>query len=115
MRERSALSGAHAPVWLLAFAAALSLLASACCVLPLLLVALGLSAAWLVPARQFTPYWPILIVGAIVALVLAKRRIACERAVCEPVGTASHAFAFWAIVTWTGMTLLTPLVAPLFY
>ena len=117
MRERSPLNGAHAPtpVWLLALAGAFSLLASACCVLPLLLVALGLSAAWLVPARSFTSYWPLLIVGTIVALGVAKRRITCERAICDSNGAASHSLVFWAIVTWTGVVLLAPIVAPLFY
>ena len=117
MRERSPLNGPHAgtPAWLLALAAALSVLASACCVLPLLLVALGLSAAWLVPVRSLTSYWPLLIVGAIVALAFAKRRITCEREVCESDGTAAHTLVFWAISTWTGAVLLVPLIAPLFY
>jgi mercuric ion transport protein len=117
MRERSPHNAAHAasPAGLLAFAAALSLLASACCVLPLLLVALGLSAAWLVPVRPFVPYWPLLIVGAIVALVLARRRITCERALCDSNGTASHTLVFWTLATWTGVVLLVPLMAPLFY
>lgn len=112
MRARSPLNGVHTttPTPLLAFAAALSLLASACCVLPLVLVSLGLSAAWLVPARSLTSYWPLLIVGAVVALVFAKRRMACE---CE--GTGSQSILFWAIVTWTGAVSLVPLVAPMFY
>jgi mercuric ion transport protein len=117
MRERSPFNCAHAPTpaWLLAFAAALSLLGSACCVLPLLLVALGVSAAWLVPVRPFTSYWPLLIVGAVVALAWAKRRITCERALCETKGAASHTFVFWMISMWTGLVLLTPLIAPLLY
>jgi mercuric ion transport protein len=117
MHERSPRNGAHTqtPVWLLAFAGALSLLASACCVLPLLLVALGFSAAWLVPVRWLTSYWPLLIVGAIVALVLAKRRITCERAICVSNDMVSHTLIFWVIVTWTGVVLLAPLLAPLFY
>lgn len=100
---------------MLALAAALSLLASACCVLPLLLVALGLSAAWLVPVRSFTSYWPLLIIGAIVALVLARRRITCEGANCDSSRTASHTLFFWTIATWTGVVLLVPLIAPVFY
>lgn len=123
MRARSPLNGAQAstPAALLTLAAVLSLLASACCVLPLLLVALGVSIAWLVPLRSFTSYWPLLIAGAAVALVLAKRRITSGRATCDSVGTicesraAPYALAFWAIVTWTGVVLLVPLVAPLFY
>jgi mercuric ion transport protein len=117
MRERSPHNAAHAanPAWLLASAAALSLLASACCVLPLLLVALGLSAAWLVPVRPFTRYWPLFILGAIVALVLAKRRMRCETAICAADRTAAYTFVFWAIVTWTGVALFMPLLAPLLY
>ena len=117
MRERSPPNGAHAPTpaWLLALAGALSLLASACCVLPLLLVALGFSAAWLVPVRSFAGYWPFFIIGAIVTLALARRRIVCERAICHTKGSPSHMLAFWTIVTWTGLVSLVPLVAPLFY
>jgi mercuric ion transport protein len=115
MRERSQLNGAPTPVWLLAFAGALSLLASACCVLPLMLVALGLSAAWLVPVRPFTAYWPLLIIGAVIALILAKRRITCERATCNLGAMTAHTLVFWMIATWTGAVLLTPLLAPLFY
>ena len=122
MRERSLPQSsqpdsaqAPTPAWLLAFAAALSLLASACCVLPLLLVALGLSAAWLVPMHSLTKYWPIFIVGAIAMLIAAKRRIACESAPCDSKNARSHTLVFWAIVTWTGVAVLVPLVAPLFY
>ena len=112
MRERSPLKGADAPtpVPLLAFAAALSLLASVCCVLPLLLVALGLSAAWLVPMHSLTSYWPLLVIGAIGALILAKRRMACD---CKATGT--HSLFFWMIVAWTVFVSLTPAIAPLFY
>jgi mercuric ion transport protein len=112
MRERSALNRVRAstPTGLLGFAAALSLLASACCVLPLLLVSLGLSAARLVPVRSFTAYWPLLIVGAIVTLVLARRRMACE---CNSTGV--HSLMFWSIATWTGVVSLAPVMAPLFY
>ena len=117
MHARSPLNDAHAPtpVWSLAFAGALALLASACCVLPLLLVSLGLSAAWLGPMRSFTSYWPLLIVGTIGALILARRRITCERAICASNGTFAHTLIFWAIVIWTGVVLLAPVVAPLFY
>lgn len=110
MHARSPPSGAQAstPGWLLGFAAALSILASACCVLPLMLVALGLSAAWLVPMHSLTLYWPLFIIGAVIALILARRRMTCECA-------TRNTLIFWVIVTWTGVSLLVPLMAPLFY
>jgi mercuric ion transport protein len=109
------------PARLLIFAAAASLAASTCCVLPLLLVMLGASAAWLMPARALEPYWPGFIAAAAVALVFAKRRIAAcaaraadSRVACEP-SSSRMSSAFWIIAAWTGLVALVPLAAPLFY
>ena len=120
-REPAVLESAR-PGRLLIFAAAASLVASACCVLPLLLVVLGTSAAWLMPAQVLAPYWPGFIAAAVLALVFAKRRMAAcaaraadSNAACEPPSGARLSSAFWIIAAWTGLVALVPLAAPLFY
>ena len=52
-----------------------AVLASTCCLGPLLLVALGLSGAWIGNLTRLEPYRPFLIAAALVALFFAGRRI----------------------------------------
>ena len=52
-----------------------AILASACCLGPLVLVALGFSGAWIGNLTALEPYRPVFIGGALVALFLAYRRI----------------------------------------
>ena len=101
----------------LATAAAASLLASSCCLLPLLLVSVGLSGAWLGDLRILQPYSPILTGVAVVALVVAGQSLR-RPASCRVGGPASRSFyrvSFWLIAALTLILLVTPLVAPWFY
>ena len=52
-----------------------AILASTCCLGPLVLVALGLSGAWIGNLTLLEPYRPFFIAGALVALFFAGRRI----------------------------------------
>ena len=52
-----------------------AVLASTCCLGPLLLLALGLSGAWIGNLTRLEPYRPFLIAAALVALFFAGRRI----------------------------------------
>ncbi|MBW4976614.1 mercuric transport protein, partial [Roseovarius mucosus] len=52
-----------------------AILASACCLGPLLLVALGFSGAWIGNLTVLEPYRPIFIGAALIALFFAWRRI----------------------------------------
>ena len=61
-----------------------AILASACCLGPLVLVALGFSGAWIGNLTALEPYRPVFIGGALVALVLAYRRMYRPVAACEP-------------------------------
>src|SRR5260370_16961954 len=73
-----------------------AILASTCCLGPLVLVALGLSGAWIGNLTQLEPYRPFFIAGALVALFFAGRRIfrpphACHpRYVCPRPSTRPH-------------------------
>ena len=61
-----------------------AILASTCCLGPLLLVALGLSGAWIGNLTRLEPYRPFFIAAALVALFFAGRRIFRPAQVCEP-------------------------------
>ena len=106
----------------LAAAAAASLLASSCCLLPLALVSVGFSGAWLGHLRVLQPYSPIFISIAIAALVLAGRSLFSRRgrstASCSVGSVAARPLfktAFWLIAALTLILLVIPVVAPWFY
>ena len=61
-----------------------ALLASACCLGPLVLLALGFSGAWIASLTLLEPYRPVFIIAALRALWLAWRRIWRPVAACQP-------------------------------
>ena len=106
---------------LVALAVLASLLASTCCVLPLVLVLVGITGAWmstLVAMKPVTPYAIALCVGALVwaGWLLFKPVPACDIedgscATTRPV--ARRVFVACALLI--GLLLSFPLFAPLFY
>ena len=110
-------------VWALGAAGIAALLASGCCLMPLVLVSAGLSGAWLSNLRVLQPYSPIFIGIAIAALVLAGRSLFRSAAPCRvdagaPRGGGRRSFhivMFWAIAVLTLGLLVMPVVAPWFY
>jgi mercuric ion transport protein len=104
----------------LATAAVASLLASTCCLLPLALVSVGLTGAWLANLRVLQPYSPVLIGIAIAALALAGRSLFRSRstASCRIDGAKPRPFykaTFWLVAALTLILLVTPVLAPWFY
>ena len=61
-----------------------AVLASTCCLGPLVLVALGLSGAWTGNLTRLEPYRPFFIVGALIALFFAGRQIFRPAQPCQP-------------------------------
>jgi mercuric ion transport protein len=61
-----------------------AILASTCCLGPLVLVALGLSGAWIGNLALLEPYRPLFIAGSLVTLFFAGRRIFRPAHACEP-------------------------------
>ena len=98
------------------------LLASACCLGPLVLVALGISGAWMGNLTALEPYRPIFIGVALVAMFFAWRRIFRPVEPCQPgevcavprVRVAYKAM-FWLVSVLVLIALLFPYVLPLFY
>lgn len=99
-----------------------AILASTCCLGPLVLIALGFSGAWIGNLTILEPYRPIFIGIALVALFFAWRRIYRPAQVCEPgdicavprVKTA-YKVLFWAVAALVLLALAFPYVLPLFY
>lgn len=99
-----------------------AILASTCCLGPLVLVALGFSGAWIGNLTVLEPYRPIFIGAALVALFFAWRSIFRPIQACRPgeVCTVSkvrtaYKLIFWVVVALVLVALAFPYVLPLFY
>ncbi|HET7101691.1 MAG TPA: mercuric ion transporter MerT [Terriglobia bacterium] len=99
-----------------------AILASTCCLGPLVLVMLGVSGAWIGNLTVLEPYRPFFIGAALVALFLAYRRIFRPPQACKPgevcalpqVRTA-YKVMFWVVSVLVLIALAFPYVMPLFY
>jgi len=105
----------------LALAVLASLLASTCCVLPLALVLVGITGAWmsnLVALKPFTPYAIALTVGALAwaGWLLFRPAQACslEDGACATTRPAMRRL-FIGCALFIALLLGFPLFAPLFY
>jgi mercuric ion transport protein len=99
-----------------------AILASTCCLGPLVLVALGLSGAWIGNLTQLEPYRPFFIAGALVALFFAGRRIFRPAQDCQPGEVCAvprtrrvYKTIFWIVSALVLVALVYPYVAKFFY
>ena len=99
-----------------------ALLASTCCLGPLVLVSAGLSGAWIANLTLLEPYRPIFIALALVSLLLAWRRIFQPAAECKPGEVCAvpavrrtYKAIFWAVAILVAVAVAFPYAAPLFY
>lgn len=99
-----------------------AILASTCCLGPLVLVALGISGAWIGNLTLLEPYRPIFIGIALLAMFFAYRRIfrpvqACKPGeVCAvPQVRSTYKILFWIVAALVVVALAFPYVLPLFY
>jgi mercuric ion transport protein len=104
-----------------------ALLASSCCVLPLVLVVVGISGAWIGQLHRLAPYSPWLTGAAIVSLLAAAYWIYRP----APAGTSDHCAVgdgracgalgtfgrrwFWVVAVLTAVPIVAAWVAPSFY
>jgi mercuric ion transport protein len=99
-----------------------AILASTCCLGPLVLITLGFSGAWIANLTMLEPYRPIFIGAALVALFFAWRRIWRPAETCRPgeicaapqVKTTYKAL-FWLVAALVAIALGFPYLAPWFY
>ena len=99
-----------------------ALLASACCLGPLVLLAVGFSGAWIANLSLLEPYRPIFITAALLALGFAWRRIWRPLAGCQPGEVCAiprvrraYKVLFAVVGALVLITLTFPYVAPWFY
>jgi mercuric ion transport protein len=96
--------------------------ASICCVGPLVLLALGVSGAWIGSLTALEPYRPILIGVTVVFLGLAFYRLYLARPACSPESACGNPPAlrrqrviFWIVTVLVLGLIAVPWFAPLFY
>jgi len=99
-----------------------AILASTCCLGPLVLVTIGFSGAWISNLTVIEPYRPFFIGAALLALLFAYRRIFRPTQACKPgevcaipqVG-ATYKVIFWIVAALVVVALAFPYVLPLFF
>ncbi|MBU6491617.1 MAG: mercuric ion transporter MerT [Burkholderiales bacterium] len=99
-----------------------ALLASTCCLGPLILVGLGISGAWIGNLTALEPYRPFFVGASLVALFFAYRRIFRPAAACQPGEIcaaprvrATYKILFLIVAALVLVALAFPYVLPLFY
>ena len=99
-----------------------AILASACCLGPLVLVVLGFSGAWIGNLTVLEPYRPFFIGAALVALFFAWRSIFRPAHACKPCDVCAvprvrtaYKVIFWIVAALILVALAFPYVLPLFY
>ena len=99
-----------------------AILASTCCLGPLVLLALGFSGAWIANLSALEPFRPLFIGVALIALWLAARRIWRPVADCQPGDVCAvpavrrgYKWLFMGIAALVAIALAFPLVAHWIY
>jgi mercuric ion transport protein len=99
-----------------------AILASTCCLGPLVLVMLGLSGAWIGNLTRLEPYRPFFIAGALAALFIAGRRIFRQPQKCNPGEVCAvtrtrrlYKLLFVAVSVLVLIALVFPYVVKFFY
>jgi mercuric ion transport protein len=99
-----------------------ALLASSCCLGPLVLLGLGVSGAWIGNLTALEPWRPLFIAVALGALLLAASRIWRPAVACAPGVVCAvprvrrgYRLMFVAVALLVAVALAFPWVAPWFY
>jgi mercuric ion transport protein len=99
-----------------------AILASICCLGPLVLLMLGISGAWIGNLTALEPYRPLFIAAALIALFFAYRRIFRKPEPCEPgevcavlEARTTYKVLFWLVAVLVVVAMAFPYVMPLFY
>jgi mercuric ion transport protein len=108
--------------WLLLAGTLTAVGASACCVIPLILLALGIGGSWLSSLSLLEPYRPLFIGATLLLLTFAFHGIYLTPRVCDTGSScAQHnktkglRLAFWIIAPLAFGLIAMPWVIPLFY
>ncbi len=93
--------------------------ASSCCVVPLVLVSVGVGGAWVAQLRALERFFPVFVLFAIGAFAFAFFRLYLKPEVCAPGSDCvspdvrrRRRIAFWVTLTAAHALVLSPYVAP---
>ena len=107
--------------WALLAGVAAAIGASLCCVVPLVLVSLGSSGAWLASLTALEPYRPLFVTAALASLSIAGLRLygpasRCEngRSCADPRVLRRRRLLLWLAVAVIAPLLLFPYYIPWF-
>lgn len=99
-----------------------AVLASTCCLGPLVLISLGLGGAWVANLTALEPFRPWFLGAALIALFFAWRRIYRPAHACAPGDVCAvpstrrvYKLLFWAVAVLVLVAFGFPYAAPLFY
>ncbi len=99
-----------------------AILASTCCVGPLILLSLGIGGAWVSNLALLEPYRWVFLGVAIASLAFAWRKIFRPALVCrpgevcaQPPARGVYKVAFWCVAALVLLAATFPYMAPLFY
>jgi mercuric ion transport protein len=99
-----------------------AVLASACCLGPLVLVSIGLSGAWIGQLTRLEPLRPWFLLVSVIALAFAYHRIWRPATVCRPgevcalpATRSAYKVLFWIVVALVVVGFGFPYVAQWFY
>lgn len=99
-----------------------AILASACCLGPLILLTAGVSGVWIAHLTALEPFRPLFVGAAVVALLLAYRQIFRPAEVCQPGEVcavpqvrAVYKVLFALVAVLILIAIAFPFVLPLFY
>ena len=108
--------------WLLAAGSIAGLLATACCLGPVVLVTLGVSGAWIGSFTALEPYRPLFMGVALLAMFFAWHQIYRPVEQCHfgevcraPRVRAAYKVSFWAVSVLLLVALAFPYAPSLFY
>lgn len=106
--------------WLLLAGMLAAIGASACCVIPLILLALGIGGSWLSSLSVLEPYRPLFIGATLLLLTIAFHRIYLTPRACDPNSRCprpnartSQRVAFWIVSTLALCLIAAPWLIPL--
>lgn len=99
-----------------------AVLASSCCIGPLVLVTLGASGAWIGNLTALKAYQPIFVTVTLALLglgfwqVYGKRKPTCDDGTCEtPLSSTLVKTALWVATVLAALAMTVNVWAPLFY
>ena len=100
------------PRWALLAGMAAAIGASLCCVVPLVLVSLGISGAWLASLTALEPYRPVFVTAALASLGIAGWRLYGPASRCDDRRSCAdpRVLRRRRLLLWLAVAVIAPLL-----